>query len=236
MTFLRCINTSRMIGMNVAKIDLRSLDGLPASEPSKSFVEIERYDRVTDEEGNIFRLHQEDFCQALGYGYNQKYQSDGGPSFSDCLNLIREHSGEPTEDSLALVDWQIFNFLAGNSDGHAKKLSILYSKDNSLRLAPFYDLVCTRAVKGISTELAFSIGDEYNPGRIYKRNWEEFAKEIDINSRFLINQVEKSIEKILDSLPKKIQEFEDEYGQYGALQWVEKFIRSQCRNASKNLG
>lgn len=69
--------------MNVAKIDLRSLDGLPASEPSKSFVEIERYDRVTDEEGNIFRLHQEDFCQALSYGYNQKYQSDGGPSFSD---------------------------------------------------------------------------------------------------------------------------------------------------------
>ena len=126
--------------------------------------------------------------------------------------------------------------MAGNSDGHAKNLSILYSKDNSLRLAPFYDLVCTRAVKGISTELAFSIGDEYNPGRIYKRNWEEFAKEIDINSRFLINQVEKSIEKILDSLPKKIQEFEDEYGQYGALQWVEKFIRSQCRNASKNLG
>jgi hypothetical protein len=52
-----------MIGMNVAKIDLRSLDGLPASEPSKSFVEIERYDRVTDEEGNIFRLHQEDFAK-----------------------------------------------------------------------------------------------------------------------------------------------------------------------------
>ena len=53
---------AKSIGMNVAKIELRSLDGLPASEPNASFVEIERYDRVVDEEGNILRLHQEDFC------------------------------------------------------------------------------------------------------------------------------------------------------------------------------
>ena len=46
---------------------------------------------------------------------------------------LRALDGLPAEDSLALVDWQIFNFLAGNSDGHAKNLSILYSKDNPLR-------------------------------------------------------------------------------------------------------
>lgn len=222
---------AKSIGMNVAKIELRALDGLPANEPNTSFVEIERYDRVVDDEGNIFRLHQEDFCQALGYGYNQKYQANGGPSFSDCLTLIRESSGEPVADSLALIDWQIFNFLAGNSDGHAKNLSILYSKDNSLRLAPFYDLVCTRAIEGIATDLAFAIGEEYNPGRIYKRNWEVFAKEIDVNARFLSKTVEESIEKILDNLPKVIQEFEDDYGKYSALQRVEKFIRGQCRSA-----
>jgi len=232
-TILMKLATS--IGMNVAKIELRSLAGLPASEPGKSFVEIERYDRVTDEEGNIFRLHQEDFCQALGYGYNQKYQLNGGPSFADCLNLIREYSIEPTEDSLALVDWQIFNFLAGNSDGHAKNLSILYSKDNSLRLAPFYDLVCTRAIKRIATDLAFSIGEEYNPARIYKRNWEVFAKEVDMNARFLIKTVENLIENILDSLPKVIQEFENDYGKYMALQQLEQFIRGQCRSASQRL-
>jgi serine/threonine-protein kinase HipA len=226
---------AKSIGMNVAKIELRALNGLPATKPDTSFVEIERYDRVTDEEGNIFRLHQEDFCQALGYGYNKKYQADGGPSFSDCLNLIRENSGEPAEDSRAMIDWQIFNFLAGNSDGHAKNLSILYSKDNSIRLAPFYDLVCTRAIKGISTELAFAIGGEHIPGRIYKRNWEAFAKEIDVNASFLVKTAEESIEKILDNLPKVIQEFENEYGKYSALQRVEKFIRSQCRSASQNL-
>lgn len=232
-TILMKLATS--IGMNVAKIELRSLAGLPASNPANSFVEIERYDRTRDEKGNTFRLHQEDFCQALGYGYNQKYQSEGGPSFADCLNLIRENSREPTIDSLALLDWQIFNFLAGNSDGHAKNLSILYTDDNSLRLAPFYDLVCTRAVKGISTDLAFAIGGEHNPGKIAKRNWEAFAKEADVNSRFLVSKVKTMIENIQDSLPKTIQEFEQEYGKYDALQRVEKFIRGQCRSAARNL-
>jgi serine/threonine-protein kinase HipA len=226
---------AKATGMNVAKIELRALDGLPASEPEKSFVEIERYDRVRDGEGNIFRLHQEDFCQALGYGYNKKYQSDGGPGFSDCLNLIREFSGEPTEDSIALIEWQIFNFLAGNSDGHAKNLSLLYSEDHSPRLAPFYDLVCTRAIERIDTNLAFAIGQEHNPGRIYKRNWEAFASEIDLNANYLIKTVQASIEKIMDSLPNVFQDFKEDYGEYAALQRVEQFIRRQCRSASQNL-
>ncbi|MEX0617754.1 MAG: type II toxin-antitoxin system HipA family toxin [Pseudohongiellaceae bacterium] len=226
---------AKSIGMNVAKIELRALDGLPASEPEKSFVEIERYDRVKDSEGNIFRLHQEDFCQALGYGYNKKYQSDGGPSFSDCLNLIREYSVEPAEDTIALIEWQIFNFLAGNSDGHAKNLSILYSEDHSPRLAPFYDLVCTRAIERIDTSLAFAIGQEHNPGRIYKRNWEAFATEIDINANYLIKTVQVSIEKILDSLPNVFQNFKEDYGEYAALQRVNHFIRCQCHGASQNL-
>lgn len=226
---------AKSIGMNVANIELRALHESPASEPSRSFVEIQRYDRIADDEGRLFRLHQEDFCQALGYGYNKKYQADGGPSFADCLNLIREHSAEPATDSQALIQWQIFNLLAGNSDGHAKNLSLLYYEDTSLRLAPFYDLVCTRAIEGIAADLAFAIGDERNPGKIYKRNWEAFAKELDVNAQFLIKTVEDSIERILDRLPTVLQEFEAAYGDYPALQRVEQFVRGQCRSANQNL-
>lgn len=226
---------AKSVGMLVASIELRGLNGLPGNNPHESFVEIQRYDRVSDDEGNIHRLHQEDFCQALGYGYEEKYQADGGPSFSDCLNLIREKSDEPTIDAEALINWQIFNLLAGNSDGHAKNLSILYSNDNSLSLAPFYDLLCTRAIKGIASDLAFSIGGEYNPGNIYKQNWEEFAKELDISLRFLLNTVGDLIEKVLDTLPEVMQEFKDSYGEYNALQRVEQVIRSQCRRTRTSL-
>ena len=47
------------------------------------------YDRVRDEDGTVWRLHQEDFCQALGVPSEKKYQSEGGPSLADCFELIR---------------------------------------------------------------------------------------------------------------------------------------------------
>jgi serine/threonine-protein kinase HipA len=55
--------------------------GLPVPKAKiwdgKAFL-IERYDRFGTGK-NPRRLHQEDFCQALGFGYDQKYQSEGGP-------------------------------------------------------------------------------------------------------------------------------------------------------------
>ena len=40
------------------------------------------------DEAWIARLPQEDFCQALGVAPDRKYQSDGGPSESDCLQVL----------------------------------------------------------------------------------------------------------------------------------------------------
>ena len=41
---------------------------------------IERYDRLRS--GNkVTRVHQEDFCQAMGLPFNKKYQEQGGPGF-----------------------------------------------------------------------------------------------------------------------------------------------------------
>jgi serine/threonine-protein kinase HipA len=226
---------AQSLKLPVADIELQILDGLPADNPDESFVVIERYDRVSDDEGNIHRLHQEDFCQALGYGHEKKYQVDGGPAFVDCLNLIKEKSDEPVIDTQSLLNWQIFNVLAGNSDGHAKNLSILYSGDNSLRLAPFYDLVCTRAIEHIATNLAFAIGGQYDPGQINKNNWLAFARENDIGSRFLLGMVKELAERIIDALPEVLQDFKDDYGKYEALQRVEHVINSQCKRTLKSL-
>lgn len=80
------------------------------------YAQIARYDRVWDERGEVRRLHQEDFCQALGYGHEKKYQEHGGPSFAQCYRLVQEASSEPAIDAQHLLRWQIFNVLAGNSD------------------------------------------------------------------------------------------------------------------------
>src|SRR3990167_5179168 len=135
------------------------------------FLQIQRYDRIKDN-NEMRRLHQEDFCQALGISCLQKYQQEGGPTFQDCYQLIKKISANPIIDAENLLKWQIFNVLAGNSDGHAKNLSIIYDHHQQIRLAPFYDLVCTRAIERIDSRLALSVGDEFNPDRITTAHWE----------------------------------------------------------------
>ena len=226
---------ARKINLPVVEMKLQTLTGLPTERPDDSFVVIKRYDRVVDEEGKIRRLHQEDFCQALGYGYDKKYQGQGGPTFAECLNLLREQSDEPAIDSELLLQWHSFNWLAGNSDGHAKNISLLSREQNSRQLSPFYDLVCTRAIDHIDVTLAFAIGGQLDPGQIKRENWEAFAQECDTNRNYLIGLVKDQAENILEMLPLALDEFNDQYGEYKALQRVEKVISKQCKNALRDV-
>ncbi|HIP52798.1 MAG TPA: HipA domain-containing protein [Chromatiales bacterium] len=95
-----------------------------------------------------------------GVRTRKKYQDSGGPTFADCYQLLQDASTDPAIDIQNLLRWQIFNVLAGNSDGHAKNLSLLYLKNDGIRLAPFYDLVCTRAIERIDYHLAFDVGGQ----------------------------------------------------------------------------
>lgn len=88
------------------------------------FLRIERCDRARDADGRLRRLHQEDLLQALGRSAAIKYQRDGGPSLGDAAELLREHAARPVEALARLRDWQIFNCLVGNWDGHAKNLAL----------------------------------------------------------------------------------------------------------------
>ena len=165
-----------------------------------------RYDRVGDDSGNILRIHQEDFCQALGYPYYRKYENDGGPSFRECIQLLREISISPAEDMLNLIRWQIFNLLAGNADGHAKNLSILYTKKGP-RLAPFYDLVCTAIYPGISRNLALSVGGNADPGQIRKQDWNRLAEELGMRPRLILNTLNTFLDMLQDNLNEYHRQF-----------------------------
>lgn len=211
--------------------------GLPAVNlklhqlKSKSYISIERYDRYKDEEENVHRLHQEDFCQALGYGYQYKYEEESGPTFAECYRLIQEASTDPAIDTQSLLRWQIFNVLAGNSDGHAKNLSLLYSNGDQIRLAPFYDLVCTRAIARIDENMAFRVGGERNPSMIRLRHWGAEANACGIRPKFLQDLVKDLAHKIRENLNQVRVDFEKLYGSHPALQRVEAVITKQCKRA-----
>jgi len=145
----------------------------------------ERYDRIKDDKGNVARLHQEDFCQALGFMPEQKYEAEGGPGLAECLRLVQDYSSQPLLDSQSLYRWIVFNFLIGNADAHAKNLSFIIEESGKIRLAPFYDLISTLIYPEISKKMAMKIGKESRFEWVFERHWQRMAEQADIKFSYL---------------------------------------------------
>ena len=144
-----CMTLAKTIGLNVPSVSVRLAGDKPC-------IVVQRYDRTIDEDGSVTRVHQEDFCQALGFPPERKYQQEGGPLLRDCIGLLRDWSTIAALDIRDFLDGLIFNVLIGNADAHGKNYSILYHKGNR-RLAPLYDLVCTLAWPELSKTPQVSI-------------------------------------------------------------------------------
>ena len=188
-----------------------------------------------DIQEQVERLHQEDFCQALGVSHEQKYEQSGGPSFKDCFNLIRQASTTPIIDLENLLRWQIFNVLAGNSDAHAKNIAILYSENHLPKLAPFYDIICTKAIEHIDTSLAMSIGGQFDPDHITMKNWENFAMNCDIRFQYLTTLIKNIANGLLKQFSIVQTTFENEHGSYPALQRIKKLVEKQCKKTLREF-
>lgn len=125
----------------------------------------------------MLRLHQEDFCQALGRMPDRKYESRGGPTLSDMMRLIGQQSSDRDDDRLALSDFLIINLVAGAPDGHAKNISMLRTTGMNW-VAPLYDLATGLAydTDGVERTVALSVGGERQLSRIYAKQWDKAAR------------------------------------------------------------
>ncbi|MEI8256851.1 MAG: HipA domain-containing protein [Deltaproteobacteria bacterium] len=171
---------------------------------------VERYDRV-ERSGALQRLHQEDLCQALGYPAERKYQTEGGPGLARCMEIVRRHSSDPLVDSLLLIRWQLFNAVVGNADGHAKNLALLHGATGT-RLAPFYDLVCTRAYPRLDRRLAMHIGTSADPDALRRADWAAAAADLGVGERFLRDTAREMISAVRDALEPTRRSVEREFG------------------------
>jgi serine/threonine-protein kinase HipA len=150
------------------------------------------------------RLHQEDFCQALGIVSENKYQKEGGPSLKQCFALLREVSSAPVLDLTRLLDAVIFNFLVGNNDAHGKNFSLLHrgtgAANLETRLAPLYDLVSTRYYPELTRDLAMKIGGEYSSDKVSKANFEQLAEDAGLAKPLVRRRVPELANSILSNL------------------------------------
>ncbi len=197
-----CMSLAAAIGLNTAKVEIGSAEG-------NDYILVERYDRsiLTGKNGQYVRLHQEDFCQALGIVTDKKYQQEGGPSLKDCFNLLREISNTPLIDLQRLLDMVIFNFIVGNHDAHGKNFSLLYETDEQsdeikVRLAPFYDIVCTDFYPELNKHLAMEIGGKYISSAIQPKHFEKFAEDAGLAKRLVKQRVREIAGLIIENVHK----------------------------------
>ena len=192
-----------------------------------------RFDRNEPDGGWPQRLHQEDFCQALGISHHKKYEKEGGPSYADCIDLARKHL--TLIEIEALVDWYVFNLLIGNSDAHAKNLSIIYDLDGKPRLAPFYDLVCTRAYTRLDRMMAMSIDDEFDPDIITPKHLVQQAKKIQVTGPFLRSRIQAMLTRLPIATKAAIQGLSAIGIQEPQMQHVYRTVHKLTGNAQKRF-
>jgi serine/threonine-protein kinase HipA len=214
-----CMKLAAAVGLTVAEVRV-------GQAGSTSYLEVDRYDRRLHPDGGVDRLHQEDFCQALGIAPEFKYQAEGGPGFKRCFELVRTVSSAPALDLLLLFDAAVFNFLIGNGDAHGKNFSLLYG-GSGVRLAPLYDLVCTQAYPELSRAMAMKIGGERDPGRIRASNWSKFAEEAGLGAAAALRRLRAFAERTLQAVDQVSASF-------GKGTNAPEFARTNCERILKD--
>lgn len=173
-----CLALLGQLGIPTTTAEVVTFDGI------RTLV-AQRYDRVVVG-GKLWRVHQEDVCQATGTPPTVKYQSFGGPGTEATLNLLRERA---ETDITRFLDLQGVAWLIGATDIHAKNVSLQLARD-AVRLAPAYDVASTLPYeRRQGLKLAMHVGGEYRIDGIRRRHWERVADQAGVAPDSLLQRL-----------------------------------------------
>ena len=170
------------LGLKVARVRAESVAG-------RSYLLVERYDRVNDRDGQVRRLHQEDFRQAFGMVPLPKIAWNGGPGYAECFDLVRQSCTFAAPAVLEFLDAAILQVIVGNAHAHARNYSLLWRRRGEIALAPLYGLVTTVGLPDGPAKFTMKVAgrstlDEVKPG-----DWERFAGECGLSPSFVRRRV-----------------------------------------------
>lgn len=190
-----CLALARQAGLETA-------EATPLRAGGQECLLVKRYDRAMGPQvdGEAHRIHQEDFCQALGFLPGQKYEGEGGPGVAECAALLRAHATAPGRDLLAFLDALLFNLLIRNPDAHSKNYSLLLDGNGAPRLAPLYDLLSASVYGGrYGRKMAMKYGGEYRVRYIRGRHIDRLSRDLEISTRAVRTRVGQLCERVLDA-------------------------------------
>jgi len=198
-----CMDLARTIGIRVPDCELFELG-------SHELYVVERFDRKILPE-RVARIHQEDFCQAMGLPVNRKYQTKGGPGFEQCRSLIDEYLMPSAEIREEMAFVLVFNAIIGNHDAHGKNFSIIHGRE--LKMAPYYDLLSTQVYETLEKHFAMSIGKIFRQDRIKAASFHGFARDIKIRPAKLAQIMDTAIRSVKLNYEKVLTRHKKKYGQ-----------------------
>ena len=163
---------------------------------------VERFDREVCADGQVRRIHVEDFTQALGVSRRAKYSVTAGDAFA----LLK---GLPNGGSLVrgVAKQLVFNTLVGNCDAHGKNYSLFLRADGSVKLCPLYDALCTRVWQESSDLLAMPINSKKRASELSLPDWAAEAAISGICEDDLVGVVEAIAAQIATHAPAVLAEY-----------------------------
>lgn len=187
---------------------------------------------------SVLRVHQEDYCQALGVHPADKYQNMGGPSPLDIIEHLRNFSAKPETDVLRFIDALIFNWLIGGTDAHAKNYSILIGSGRSVRLAPLYDIASILAYRDIDArkaKLAMKVGDAYKLSKATMAEWIKFSNSIKLSSEIVLNRIGVLAEALPDALSSEVTKLQKTGLDHPIIPLLQATLSERATTISKNV-
>lgn len=210
-----CMMTAGNLGLDVPDSFVINMGN---AEDDNILFATKRYDRAVGEKDRKlrglvlpYRLHQEDFAQAMGISSSHKYEHYGEGYLKKSFRLLRHYSANPMEDQLKLWDIEIFNYLIGNTDNHLKNLSLVYGKNlKSIRLAPAYDIISTTVYESSIRDMSVSVAGVYNIDDIKRSSFQREAENIGLGAGiamkrfdYLAEEFERALKKAGNALADK---------------------------------
>ncbi len=199
-----CLKLAETFGLPVNKVEMHTFGD------TKALV-IERFDRRWTKDKRLLRLPQEDCCQALSVPPTRKYQSEGGPGLVRILDLLKG-SDQPAADRVTVLKAQMFFWLIGATDGHAKNFSIFLGPGGSFHLTPLYDVLTAqpsfdgKQIDRRQMRLSMSVGTNchYRISEIKGRHFVQTGKAAGMGE----SMVHALIEEMVGTAPRALQKVE----------------------------
>lgn len=212
-----CLRLFKEFGLRTANADISTFG-------KQRVLVVERFDRaLSSDRKQLFRLVQEDFCQATGTSPLLKYENEGGPGLKTMFTLLQQSQQAP-EDMHTLMASQLLFWMLRAPDGYAKNFSIqLLPGAGRFRLTSIYDVMSAYPVIGpgpnqweerrLKMALALlGTNKHYLAHTIQRRYFNSTAKAVDYGADAeplladFISRMPTVVEKVRNDLPDGFSE------------------------------